>query len=121
MQAFQGVEPVDTLGIDREPFAPKKHVNAAISVADADGRNRLDPFEKCGVERAALCAIVLTRSTELDHLARSASAHAVALLEVADAAALLCRLQSFFEMMSCSMVLSSERSATRRLSLLFSS
>ncbi len=67
-------------------------MDASISVPDANGGNRRDAFTEDLIEWAAFAAVILRCSVELDYAACSARADAIALLEIADARALMRRL-----------------------------
>ena len=95
-------------------------MDAAIAVAHARLGNLPDPFLEVGLIYS-LATIVVARSFRPERSASTPDADLPSAANIIDQLAPPIRPQSFRETTSCSIALSSERSATRRFSFAFSS
>src|SRR5947209_6369931 len=111
LQALLAVEPADTFDIDRPSFTLEKHVDAPISVAHAGLGDLLDPFAE-GSLPGPLRTVVIGRSIHRHGAASTANADLPGPANMIDDLTLPGRLHIFRRMTSCSISLSSERSAT---------
>src|SRR5690554_6562279 len=91
-----------------------------IPISDAGLADLLDPQLQVGLI-TALALVVVKRPVDPKRIARLADRDIPRLPHLIDKGPLAGRPQSFFDSTSCSMALSSDRSATMRLSLAFSS
>src|SRR5207237_1446972 len=101
-------------------FATKHDVNAAITVADANLTDLPDPLFEGGLV-GATGSVVVGRPVEFEGVAGPADRYLPLATDLVDELALPTRLHSFRRITSCSISLSSDRSATSFLSLPFSS
>ena len=114
------VKTVRSLHVDLPPFAAKKNVDATMAIADA----RLADLTNAGFDAGLLAAagfVVLGRGVHLQYPASPADRHTPVTANPVHQLAFASRPHSFRRMTSCSISLSSERSATRLRSFEFSS
>src|SRR5579863_9067510 len=119
-QPLLAIQPVPPLVIDLPAFPSEQDINAEVAVAYSRRGQFSNPSSKRGLIVADR-AIAVRRTVESQHRASSALAHPVSPLQLPDQLAPTLRPHNFFCSTSCSISLSSERSATSCLSRRFSS
>ena len=120
LQAILAVKSVHPFGIHRPAFTAQQHVNAPITVTNTGPGDLLDPFGQFSLP-GSTGAVVAGRSFDRQCAASSSNAYPPGRSRKAHQLTLPGRLQSFRRMTSCSIALSSDRSATIFFSLPFSS
>jgi len=105
------VNPLRSLHVDLRAFPAEKNVDAAIAIADT----RLADIADAGFDAGLLAApgfVVAGRGVHFQHPANPADRHAPTAANRVHQLAFTSRPHSFRRMASCSIFLSSERSAT---------
>src|SRR5215469_14766229 len=119
-QPLLAIQPVHALVIDLPAFPAEQDVDAEVAVAHPRRGQFPNPLSKHGLI-VADCAVAMRRTVESQHRASAALAHPVGPLQVPNQLAPALRPHNFVCSTSCSISLSSERSATSCLSRRFSS
>jgi hypothetical protein len=120
LQAHLPIQAIDPLGIDPPAFTAQQYVNAPITVANPGGGDLLDPFGQLSLP-GSTGAVVVGRSFDRQRTASTSNAHSPGRARMIHHLPLSGRLQNFRRITSCSIALSSDRSAPILFSLPFSS
>ncbi len=111
LHSFLAVKAVDSLGLGLPAFSPKHHSDSSVAKANPRSCNLLHSTLRGLVHFVAFRFVEVARYLPLDQPTRSCIAHREGSFEPINHLPLSCRLQSSFEMTSCSMCLSRLRSA----------
>ena len=114
------VKPIHPLRVHIPALPPEQHMDTPIAVMHPRLGDLPHPLLQVGLIRTAT-TIVVARSLRTKHTARPPDADLPGAPNIIDELAPPIRPQSFRETTSCNIALSSERSATSRVSLPFSS
>ena len=120
LQAHLLVKSIDPLRVHRPAVTLQQDMHAPISVTDTGLANLLDAIPEVSLA-AALRLVDIERSIDPERGAGTPRRNLPIAPHLVHQFALAGRLQNFFERTSCNMALSSDRSATIRFSLAFSS
>src|SRR6185437_7011972 len=120
LQALLAIETADALGVDRPAFPPKQHMNSPITIANPGLGDLPDALDE-GSLPGPLRTVVIGRPIHRHSAAGTTYAHPPDRANPIDHLTLPGRLHIFRRMTSCSISLSSDRSATSFFSRWFSS
>src|SRR5262245_55067745 len=111
IQAFLTIQPAHTLVVHDQTLPPQRHIDPAIAIADTRCRDLSDAVSKKRMVVADR-TVAMARPVEAQHRTAAPLAHPIPTLQIADELAATTRLHSFERITSCSITLSSDRSAT---------
>jgi hypothetical protein len=120
LQPLVAIQAIHPLGVYPPAFAPQQHRQPPVSVSDSGPGQLPQPHPQLGLGIAP-ALIPIDPARDADQPARALLAQLVALANLAHQLAPRHGLQAFFDSTSCSMCLSSVRSATSVFSFRFSS
>src|SRR6516162_1511474 len=111
LQAHLTIEAINPLGVHPPAFTAQQHMNAPIAIAYTRRRHILDPFDQLSLPGSTR-AVVVGRSFDWQRSASPSNAYPPGRACIVHHLPLPGRLQSFRRITSCSIALSSDRSAT---------
>src|SRR5262249_56750567 len=114
------IQTAHPLGIDRPALAPQQHVDPAIAIAHSGFSDCLDALHQNGLP-GPFRAVVIGRPVNWQRLTRAPNADLPHRPNLVDHLSFPGRLHIFRRITSCSISLSSDRSATNFFSRWFSS
>src|SRR5262245_54742798 len=120
LQAHLAVQPIDPLRVHPPPVPTQQRMDTTVAVAHSGGGDLPDTFTQMSLP-GSTWAVVVGRSVDRQRTASTSNAYLPSRPSMIHQLPPPDRLQSFRRITSCSISLSSDRSATIFLSLPFSS